>query len=81
MLFISKLDCSLAGKTQRVLLVPGSKTHRAYNRDTAIELFRCNYGLNDEFRNRFEDADLKIAGVDDENKVRVMEIPDHRFLS
>ena len=79
-MFINRLNCSLAGKTQRVLLTSNTKTQQAYNRNTTIESFRCNYGLNVEFRKQFDDADIKIVGLDDENKVRVMEIPDHRFF-
>ena len=80
MLFVNKLNCSLVGKTQRVILTSNTKTQRAYNKDTTIESFRCNYGLNEEFRKHFEDADMKIVGLDDENKVRVMEIPNHIFF-
>ena len=80
MLFINKLNCSLAGKTQRVILTPNTKTQLAYTKKTTIESFRCNYGLNEEFRKQFKDADMKVVGLDDENKVRVIEIPKHIFF-
>jgi CTP synthase (UTP-ammonia lyase) len=79
-LFINKLNCSLAGKSQRVILTPNTKTQKAYNSDTTVESFRCNYGLNEEFRKQLEDTDMKITGLDNENKIRIIEIPNHLFF-
>jgi CTP synthase (UTP-ammonia lyase) len=57
---------------KKVILTPNTKTQKAYNSDATVESFRCNYGLNEEFRKQFENGDMKIVGLDDENKVRVI---------
>jgi CTP synthase (UTP-ammonia lyase) len=44
-----------------------------------MEEFQCNYGLNPQFRNRFERAKLKITGLDLEGEVRIVELTDHPF--
>jgi len=44
-----------------------------------MEQFQCNYGLNPQFRNRFDRAKLKITGLDLEGEVRIVELIDHPF--
>jgi CTP synthase (UTP-ammonia lyase) len=78
-LFISKLACSLVGKTQTIRIVPGSHAHQAYGRQEVTEQFYCNYGLNPEFRDKFNEGQLKITGVDLAEEVRIVELLDHRF--
>jgi CTP synthase (UTP-ammonia lyase) len=78
-LFISRLACSLAGKTQTIKMTPDSRVHQAYGRQEATEQFHCNYGLNPEFRDRIGRGQLKIAGVDLDGEVRIVELSDHPF--
>ncbi len=78
-LLVSKLACSLVGKTQTINIQPGSLLHRAYGRDEAIEQFACSYGLNPQFRDKIEKAQLKITGVDLDGEVRAVELIDHPF--
>jgi CTP synthase (UTP-ammonia lyase) len=78
-LLVSKLASSLVGKTQKIKIQPGSLLHRAYGRDEVTEQFACNYGLNPQFRDRFEKGRLKITGVDLDGEARVVEIFDHPF--
>jgi len=47
-LFISRLACSLAGRTMEVRLVPGSLAARAYGSRAAEEQYYCNFGINPE---------------------------------
>ena len=63
-LLVSKLASSLAGKTQKIKILPGSLVHRTYGRDEVSEQFACNYGLNPQFQNKIEKGKLKITGVD-----------------
>ena len=78
--FISKLNCSLVGKTQELHLLSKSKTHKAYGKDTTTEQFQCNYGLNEKFRDRLRDGELKVVGLDNDGTVRIVEISNHPFF-
>ncbi|MCP4158536.1 MAG: hypothetical protein GY760_00560 [Deltaproteobacteria bacterium] len=77
---VSKLYCSLAGKSQEMEILSGTLAFKAYNKNTIVEKFQCNYGLNDKFQNDLNDGKLKITGVDKDRNARVIEIPDHPFF-
>jgi len=79
-LFISKLACSLVGKSQTIKIVPGSLAQRAYAQEEVSEQFVCSYGLNPRFRNKIENGELQITGVDLDGEVRVVELSDHPFF-
>jgi len=78
-LLVSKLACSLVGRTQTIKIIPGSLVHRAYGREEVTEQFACSYGLNPRFRGKVEKGQLKITGVDLDGEVRVVEVSDHPF--
>jgi len=78
-LLISKLSCSLAGKTQSIRVVTDSHAHRAYGQKEVIEQFYCNYGLNPAFRNDINKGQLKVTGADLDGEVRIVELSDHPF--
>jgi len=44
------------------------------------EQFICSYGLNAKFRDEIEKGQLKVAGVDLDGEVRVVELSDHPFF-
>lgn len=79
-LFISKLACSLVGKSQTIKILPGSLAHKAYAQEEVNEQFVCSYGLNPRFRNKIENGQLQITGVDLDGEVRVVELSDHPFF-
>jgi CTP synthase (UTP-ammonia lyase) len=78
-LLISKLSCSLVGKTQTIKIRPGSRAHQAYGQQEVTEQFYCNYGLNPEFFDRVDRGEFKITGVDLEGGARIVELSDHPF--
>jgi len=78
-LFISRLACSLVGKTQEIKIAPDSIAHRAYGKKRVMEQFFCNYGLNPAFRNEVNRGKLSITGVDPEGDVRIVELTNHPF--
>jgi CTP synthase (UTP-ammonia lyase) len=78
-LLISKLACSLVGKTQTIKIIQGSHAHQAYGRQEVTEQFYCNYGLNPKFRDELGKGQLKITGVDLNGEVRIVELSDHPF--
>ncbi len=79
-LVISRLTCSLAGQTQSIKITPGTCAHQAYGKEDVVEEFRCSYGLNPAYRSAIGNGGLKIAGVDLDSEVRIVELPDHRFF-
>jgi CTP synthase (UTP-ammonia lyase) len=79
-LVISKLACSFVGQQQRVQLVPGTRAHRAYGSETAVEAFRCSYGLNPAYRDRLAGGPLVVSGLGVEGEARIVELPGHRFF-
>jgi CTP synthase (UTP-ammonia lyase) len=79
-LVISRLACSLAGQQQRVQLVPGTRAQQAYGSETAVEAFRCSYGLNPAYRDRLAQGPLVVSGVGAEGEARIVELPGHRFF-
>jgi len=77
---ISRLECTVAGETRIVRLTPGTTTARAYGREEATEAFRCNFGLNPDYRATILRPPLRLAGVDDNGEVRVVELDGHPFF-
>ena len=78
-LFISRLTCSLVGKTQQIKVAPDSVAYRAYGNQEVMEQFFCNYGLNPLFRDKVNKGKLNITGRDPEGEVRIVELSDHPF--
>lgn len=79
-LFITKLACSLVGKKQMIKVAQGSISHGAYAEADVSEQFVCNYGLNPQFRGRIEGGPIRIAGVDQNDEIRLVELKDHPFF-
>ncbi|HYL81188.1 MAG TPA: hypothetical protein VEU07_10280 [Candidatus Acidoferrum sp.] len=77
---ISRLECAIAGQSGAVRFMPGSLSARAYGREEASEEFRCNFGLNPKYRSAFASEPLRVAGVDANGELRVVELANHRFF-
>lgn len=78
-LFLTKLACSVAGKTLSVRVTPGTLAHRCYGADTAEEAYYCQFGLNPECEAVLKRAGLLVSGRDEVGEVRIVEIPGHPF--
>ena len=79
-LVISKLTCSLVGQKQQIKIIPGTLARQVYEKNESIEEFRCSYGLNQEYQDKIGGGELKIAGVDANGDIRMIELSDHRFF-
>ncbi len=77
---ITKMACSLKGKTGEVLIEPNTLAHRLYHAPSVEEDFLCTFGVNPAFRPRFAHPLLKISGIDASDEIRILEIPDQRFF-
>ena len=79
-LFITPLTCSLVGKTMKVRIIAGSRASAVYGRKEVEEQYYCNFGLNPHYRTALEDAGLGVSGIDQDDEVRILELPDKRFF-
>jgi CTP synthase (UTP-ammonia lyase) len=76
---VTALSCSLVEETGSVRFLPGSRIADAYGLDEAAEEYRCNYGLNPEYRSKLEAGGLRVTCVDVAEEVRAIELPSHPF--
>ncbi len=79
-LVISRLSCSLVGRTMTIQLQPDSLIARAYGRTTVQEQYHCNFGVNPDYVAKLRASTLRIVGSDDEGVVRAVELPGHPFF-
>jgi CTP synthase (UTP-ammonia lyase) len=79
-LFISRLKCSLAGRTMTITLQPESLIARLYGRTTAREEYYCNFGVNPEYLKSLFSGQLRVAGSDAEGVARAVELTGHPFF-
>jgi hypothetical protein len=76
-LFISRLACSLVGRTKTISLEPGSLPARFYGRTVVQEQCHCNFGVNPVCVDTLRSGALRIVGSDDEGIVRAVELAGH----
>lgn len=78
---VTRLSCSLVEAVGKVRLAPRSVLCAAFGADEIDACYRCNYGLNPEWRSQLEKAGLRFTAVDEEGAVRGVELPDHPFFA
>jgi CTP synthase len=62
-------------------LVPGTAVARAYGVERINERHRHRYEFNNTYRQRLEDAGLKVSGVCTERDlVEIVELPEHPWF-
>lgn len=79
-LFVSRLTCSLVGKTFPVWLADDSVAAKAYGVSQANEQYYCNFGLNPAYQSLLHDGGLRVVGWDQDAQARVMEVTTHPFF-
>ena len=79
-LVVTRLACSLVGLEQRVTIVPGTRAAALYGADTAVEDFRCNYGVDSAYHATLEQAGLRLSGFGEDGELRIIELPAHPFF-
>ena len=79
-LFISKLDCSLAGKRLEVKLKENSMAYACYGKNNTTENYYCNFGINPKFKAQLNHPILSISGTDQDGEIRIIEYPENRFF-
>jgi CTP synthase (UTP-ammonia lyase) len=78
-LFVTRLSCSLVGKTEKIKISSGSRAFYIYGKEESEEQFHCNFGLNPTYRKTVEEAGLHPSGFDQTGEVRILELPNHLF--
>ena len=79
-LVITRLSCSLVEAIGNVRLAPQSRLRAAFGAAEVDAAYRCNFGLNPEWRIPFENAGLRFTAFDEEGAVRGVELPEHPFF-
>jgi CTP synthase (UTP-ammonia lyase) len=79
-LFVSRLVCSLAGKSMDVYLKSGTLAHKLYGIDKTTENYYCNFGINPSFKHNLIHPQITVSGVDQDDEIRIIEIPNLRFF-
>lgn len=79
-LFVSRLECSLAGREMQLTFVPGSGVAEIYGSLSATEQYYCNFGINPAKVCLLKSGELQITGSDPEGEIRVIELPQHPFF-
>lgn len=74
------MTCALVGETQEISIRKDSRAHQIYQKDSVVEKYNCSYGLNEDYRDRFEHSDLKVVGVNPDGDARMIELSNHRFF-
>jgi CTP synthase (UTP-ammonia lyase) len=78
-LFVSRLECSLAGRELVVCLQPESRVAGIYGTLEAREQYYCNFGVNPERVADLKRGELRVTGSDAEGEIRVVELRSHPF--
>jgi CTP synthase (UTP-ammonia lyase) len=79
-LFVTPLECVIAGKTMRVRIEPGSGAAALYGGAAEVEeQYYCNFGLNPSYRGMLEEGGLRVTGADADGEPRVFELEGHPF--
>ena len=62
-----------------VKIVAGTRLREVAGADTMLGDYFCNYGVNPEYEQRFEEAGLRVSARGSEGEIRAVELVGHRF--
>jgi len=86
---VTPLSCALPNRRQggpkgsgdeRLKILPGTLLHSICGSEDASEQYYCNYGINQEYQERFEFAGLRISAYGICGEPRAVELRNHRFF-
>jgi CTP synthase (UTP-ammonia lyase) len=77
---IVRLECSLKGHEESVMIVPGTRAAKISGPGRRTERYHCDYGLNSAYLERLSQGGLSFSGFDDDGQVRIAELPGHPFF-
>lgn len=77
---ITPLECSLVEARVTVQFFANSRIAAAYQTSTAVEGYRCRYGLNPALRSELLAGPLHASASDENGDVRGVELSSHPFF-
>ena len=77
---IAPLACSMVEVGAEIRLTPGSKLAAIYDAETAVETYRCRFGLSSEYENRLSEGDLQVGARNENGDVQAVELHGHPFF-
>jgi CTP synthase (UTP-ammonia lyase) len=77
---IVRLECSLKGHEEAVMIVPGTLAATISGPGRRTERYHCDYGLDPAYLERLSQGGLLFSGFDDSGQVRIAELPGHPFF-
>ena len=77
---IVPLECSLKGREDAVMVVPGTLAARILGPGRRTERYHCSYGLNSAYVETLTADGLRISGFDASGQARIAELPEHPFF-
>jgi CTP synthase (UTP-ammonia lyase) len=77
---IVRLECSLKGHEEAVMIVPGTLAATISGPGRRTERYHCDYGLDPAYLGRLSQGGLSFSGFDDSGQVRIAELPGHPFF-
>jgi len=79
-LFVSELECSLAGRQMLLQFSAESRVSEIYDSLSATEEYYCNFGIHPAQVSKLKSGPMQVVGADAEGEVRVIELPGHPFF-
>jgi CTP synthase (UTP-ammonia lyase) len=79
-LFIHRFVCSLAGTTDRVIILGNTEASKIYNTNEISGSYFCNFGLNEEYKSTIIQGDMVVSGTDVNDAIRLIELKNHPFF-
>jgi CTP synthase (UTP-ammonia lyase) len=77
---LRRMQCSLVAKSQKIVVVSGTRFGKLYGADSALEDYHCSYGLNPKFEHLFRRAPLEIVARSEDGGVRAVALRGHPFF-
>jgi CTP synthase (UTP-ammonia lyase) len=77
---ISKLQCSMVERSERVTFAAGSRLREIYGAAEAMEGYHCSYGVNPDMVARLQDSNLAFVSFNDHGEIRALELRNHPFF-
>ena len=77
---IGALQCALVEKEGEIILAENTQVKKMYACTTIYEKYHCTYGFNGKYVPLFDQSELTISGVDNDNDPRVIELSSHQFF-
>jgi CTP synthase (UTP-ammonia lyase) len=86
---ITPLSCALPNRRhggpkgsgdERIKILPGTLLHSICGSEDDSEQYFCNYGVNQEYEEKFVAAGLRVSARGGQGETRAVELPGHRFF-